>query len=417
MIFIVFVFAFLFLFDWYAFQGVRTLTAGWDNDTLKTLVHTVFWGMHVVLPIALAIGAFQMQKTHKMSTWAVMAGNTLITILITQLVFVLVLFGGDLLRLVSSTFHWLQTRSTESIEKQAFMPDRRKFVAQVALAVATVPFVSFVYGILKGKYDYTVHRYVLKFKDLPEQFHGFTITQISDVHSGSFDNPEAVQRGVDMIKAQNSDLFLFTGDLVNNDATEFEPYKAMFGAIKAPYGQFSILGNHDYGDYGPFPSPEAKRQNLEDLKRHQAEAGYRLLLDEHVNIEKDGAKIQLIGIQNWGHGFSQYGDFEKALSQVDSDSFKILMSHDPSHFEYQVKDHPQLIHLTLSGHTHGMQMGIEIPGIIKWSPSSFRYPRWAGIYEANGRTLNVNRGFGFLGFRGRVGIWPEITVIELQRES
>jgi predicted MPP superfamily phosphohydrolase len=417
MIFIVFVFAFLFLFDWYAFQGVRTLTAGWDNDTLKTLVHTVFWGMHIVLPIVLAFGAFQMQKTHKMSTWAVMAGNTLITILITQLVFVLVLFGGDLLRLVSSTFHWLQTRSTASIEKQAFMPDRRKFVAQVALAVATVPFVSFIYGILKGKYDYTVHRYLLKFKDLPEQFHGFTITQISDVHSGSFDNPSAVQRGVDMIKAQNSDLFLFTGDLVNNDATEFEPFKEMFGAIKAPYGQFSILGNHDYGDYGPFPSPEAKRQNLEDLKRHQAKAGYRLLLDEHVDIEKDGAKIQLIGIQNWGHGFSQYGDFEKALSQVDSDSFKILMSHDPSHFEYQVKDHPQFIHLTLSGHTHGMQMGIEIPGIIKWSPSSFRYPRWAGVYEANGRTLNVNRGFGFLGFRGRVGIWPEITVIELQRES
>ncbi|MDX2281020.1 MAG: metallophosphoesterase [Saprospiraceae bacterium] len=417
MIAILFVFAFLFLFDWYAFQGIRTLTSGWDNETLRLIVHTLFWGMHLVLPILLLYSAFQMQKAHKMSTLGVMAGNTLVTILIAQLVFVLVLFGADILRFCSGVFHWIQTRGTATLEKQPFMPERRKFVSQVALLTASVPFFSFVYGILKGKYDYTVHRYVLKFKDLPEAFHGFTITQISDVHAGSFDDPTPVQRGVDMIKAQKSDLFLFTGDLVNNEAVEFEPWKDMFGAIKAPYGQFSVLGNHDYGDYAPFPSPEAKRQNLEDLKRLQAEAGYRLLLDEHVDIEKDGQKIQLIGIQNWGHGFSQYGDFEKALSNVDPDTFKILLSHDPSHFEYQVKDHPQHIHLTLSGHTHGMQMGIEIPGFIRWSPSKFRYPRWAGIYEANGRTLNVNRGFGFLGFRGRVGIWPEITVIELQRES
>ncbi|MBU6339875.1 MAG: metallophosphoesterase [Bacteroidetes bacterium] len=401
---------FFFLFDWYVFSAIRTLTSGWESSWWRLGVHASFWTMHVVLIVLMMWGFDQMQKTHKMGAWGVMAGNAWITVMITQLVFLLIVMGGDLVRLAEGAVHWMRADA----QAGHFIPERRKFLVQMAALTASIPFAGFVYGILKGKYDYTVHRHFLKFKDLPEAFHGFKIVQVSDVHAGSFDDFEAVKRGVEMIKAEKGDLFVFTGDLVNNEAAEFEPWQELFGSIKAPYGQFSVLGNHDYGDYMPWPDAELKRQNLETLKQMQARAGYRLLLDEHADIEKDGARIQLIGIQNWGHGFSQYGDFEKALSNVAPDSFKILLSHDPSHFEYQVKDHPQLVHLTLSGHTHGMQMGIEIPG-FKWSPIKYRYPRWAGVYEANGRMLNVNRGFGFLGFRGRVGIWPEITVIELQR--
>jgi predicted MPP superfamily phosphohydrolase len=209
---------------------------------------------------------------------------------------------------------------------------------------------------------------------------------------------------------------VFTGDLVNNEATEFIPYVHLFNSIEAPLGKFSILGNHDYGDYWKWATKEEKEKNLDTLKELQQAAGFKLLLNESVKIEKNGAWIHLLGIENWGDGFAQYGDLEKTLAQVPDEDFKVLLSHDPSHFEYQIKKHPSNINLTLSGHTHGMQMGVEIPG-FRWSPVQYRYPRWAGIYRENERILHVNRGFGFLGFRGRVGIWPEITVIELQREA
>ena len=217
-----------------------------------------------------------------------------------------------------------------------------------------------------------------------------------------------------MIKSLNADLIVFTGDLVNTFASEFDPWVADFKTLKAPYGQFSILGNHDYGEYTQWETEEAKQQNFEAVKAHHAKIDFKLLLDESVKIEKNGQSLRLLGVENWGVGFGKRGNLEKALHQVNASDFKILLSHDPTHWENEVKMHPQHIHLTLSGHTHGMQMGIEIPG-FKWSPIQYRYPKWAGQYEEAGRNLYINRGFGVLGFRGRVGIWPEITEITLKK--
>jgi predicted MPP superfamily phosphohydrolase len=334
-----------------------------------------------------------------------------VTLLVTKIVFVGVLMGGDVLRVAEGAVKWIGGREEET----AFMPERRRIVSQLALGIAAIPFASFLYGITKGKYNYKVHRHTVYFKDLPDAFEGFTITQISDVHSGSFDDPDAVRRGVEMAQEQGSDLFVFTGDLVNNVATEFEPYEEMFRGITAPYGKYSILGNHDYGDYAQWDTIEDKHANMERLHRLHAGAGFRLLLNEYVEIEKDGEKIALLGVENWGKGFAQYGDLGKALQGIDPTAFKVLLSHDPTHWDEQVKKHDTPIHLTLAGHTHGMQMGVEIPGVIRWSPSQLRYKKWAGIYEEAGRILHINRGFGFLGFSGRVGIWPEITVLELKK--
>jgi len=271
------------------------------------------------------------------------------------------------------------------------------------------------YGMLKGKYDFRLHKQTLFFDDLPEAFDGFTITQISDIHSGSFDNTEAVQRGIDLAKAQKSDLFVFTGDLVNDAAYEIEPYLSHFSQLKAPYGQFSILGNHDYGDYIEWNSDAEKAANLEKLKQHHKTLGYRLLLDENLALEKDGQKISLIGVQNWGRGFIQIGDLDKALKGVPEDAFKILLSHDPTHWEEKVRFHPTTIHLTLAGHTHGAQFGVEAAG-LRWSPVQYRYLDWAGLANEKNRYLYVNRGFGFLAFSGRLGIWPEVTVITLRKK-
>ena len=270
--------------------------------------------------------------------------------------------------------------------------------------------------MFRGKYNFKVLSYKLEYDDLPEAFEGFKIAQISDIHSGSFDNPKKVQYGVDLVNAQDADVVFFTGDIVNNRAEEILPWIQTFKKINAKHGVYSILGNHDYGDYSPWESPEAKKKNMEDLKKAQKKMGWDLLLNESRFIEKQGQRIAILGVENWGSGgFKKAGDLNKALSNVAAEDFKILMSHDPSHWEAEVIPHPFNIHLTLSGHTHGMQFGIEIPGWIKWSPIKWRYKQWAGIYEKLNQRLNVNRGFGYLAYPGRVGIWPEVTVITLNR--
>ena len=282
--------------------------------------------------------------------------------------------------------------------------------------VAAFPLSGLLYGMFKGKYDYRVHRQTLHFTDLPEAFDGFTITQISDIHSGSFDNKAAVQRGIDLAKAQKSDLFVFTGDLVNNAAWEIEPYLADFGQLKAPYGQFSILGNHDYGDYIQWDSEAEKAANHDKLKEHHRTLGYSLMLNENATIEKNDQKIALIGVENWGKDFIKRGDLDEALKGVDKDAFKILLSHDPTHWEEKVRYHPTTVHLTLAGHTHGAQFGVETAG-FRWSPVQYKYLNWAGLINEKNRYLYVNRGFGFLAFSGRLGIWPEITVITLKKKK
>lgn len=313
---------------------------------------------------------------------------------------------------------WAAIMKLINPEQTAALPSRRKFISALALGLAALPFGALLYGMFQGKYRYKVLKYELSFEDLPEAFDGYKITQISDIHSGSFDNATKIQYGIDLINQQASDAIFFTGDMVNNKASEMEPWKEMFGSLHAADGKFSVLGNHDYGDYVAWNSEAEKEANLNRLKSIQKEMGFDLILNEHRYLEKDGQRLALVGVENWGQGgFKKAGDLNKAISGVGSEDFKILLSHDPSHWEFQVKDHPQHFHLTLSGHTHGMQFGIEIPGWIKWSPVKWRYTYWAGIYESMGQYINVNRGFGFLGYPGRVGIWPEITVITLKKAT
>jgi hypothetical protein len=404
----------IFSMNYYAFSGLSLLFDSVENSIFRKAVKTLFWIIPFASFLLALFGLMNMKANHGFGFWGAFGVNSLITIFVTHLTIILVIFGGDIFRWLSGLFFWTQSIGKPNLDGHTYIPERRKFIAQLALLVAAVPFASFVYGIVKGKYNYKLHKHIITFKDLPEAFDGFTITQISDIHSGSLEDREAVSLGIDLINEQQSDLFLFTGDLVNNDAEEFEPWKTMFSKIKAPFGQFSVLGNHDYGDYRDWPNVESKRKNHQDIINHHEAAGFKLLRDEHVEIEKNGQKIALIGVQNWGHGFIKMGDLDRALTGVETNTFKILMSHDPTHFEHVVKKHQKNIHLTLAGHTHGMQMGVEFPW-LKWSPIKYRYPRWAGLYQENGRYLHINRGFGFLGFGGRVGIWPEVTVIELRR--
>jgi len=295
-------------------------------------------------------------------------------------------------------------------------PPRSAWVSGLAVSIAAIMFFIVLFGLTRGRHFYRVRQETLSFPDLPAAFDGFTITQITDVHSGSFTNAAGVQKGLDLVNDQHSDVILFTGDLVNNRASEMDRWIPAFSGLKAPMGKFSVLGNHDYGDYIQWDTPEAKQANLTRLQQVHADIGFRLLLDEAVTLRKDGQSIVLLGVENWGKGgFHQYGDLKKATAAVADDAFKILMSHDPSHWEGVTLGHPQHIHLTLSGHTHGMQFGFELFG-FKWSPIKYVYKQWAGLYEQAGRFLYVNRGFGFLGLKGRIGMWPEIAVIRLKRQ-
>ena len=406
-----------FLLDWYVFNGLKTLVAGWKSLRLRRAVLWAYLTVSVSVTVLFATGVGSYRTARGMTPYHEWMLSLFIVFFITKIFFVAVLFLGDVGRLFYGIGRRVGGGTGSSATRQRtgpLVPGRRAFISQVATLVAAVPFSSFLYAMLKGKYDYRVHKETLYFDDLPAAFDGFTITQLSDIHSGSFDNTAAVQRGIDLAREQNSDLFVFTGDLVNNAAWEIEPYLSRFGSLKAPYGQFSILGNHDYGDYIEWGSKQEKADNLERLKAHHKTMGYRLLLDENVVIEKGGEKIALIGVQNWGKGFIQMGDLDKALQGVDKDTFKICLSHDPTHWEEKIRWHPANIHLTLAGHTHGAQFGVETDK-VRWSPVEYRYLDWAGLANEKDRFLYVNRGFGFLAFSGRLGIWPEITVITLKK--
>ncbi|PAW94890.1 phosphohydrolase [Mucilaginibacter sp. MD40] len=401
------------LMDWYVFNGLRTLTADWQSRVARLALPWGFLIISVGVTVVFLLGINSLNSARGMTPFHEWMLSLFLTFFVTKLVFCIVLSLGDLGRFIYGISHNI---SSERKPGEPYFPARRKFISEIAVLLAAIPFASFFYAMFRGKYDYKVHRQTIYYDELPEAFDGFTITQLSDIHSGSFDNVDAMQRGIDLAKAQKSDLFVFTGDLVNNAAWEIEQYIDRFSQIKAPFGQFSILGNHDYGDYIQWDSEQAKRDNLEKLKRHHAELGYRLLLDENVQLEKNGQKIALIGVQNWGRGFIQIGNLEKALQGVDDKAFKVLLSHDPTHWEDKVRYHKTDIHLTLSGHTHGAQFGVETAG-FRWSPVQYRYLDWAGLVKQNNRHLYVNRGFGFLAFSGRLGIWPEITVITLKKRQ
>ncbi|WP_370173870.1 metallophosphoesterase [Leeuwenhoekiella palythoae] len=394
---------FYILIDIYAFQAFRTFSKSvWLNSSYIL----VSLGVLAFLVYTLST----LDRSKGITTDEMYVFGWFLVFFVPKLLLVLFMFGEDLIRLIVGAF-------TALSGKESFhMPSRRKFVSAIALGVAAIPFASLIYGIYKGKYRYRVLSYQLEFDDLPEAFDGYTITQISDVHSGSFDNADKIAYGIDLINKQESDVILFTGDLVNNFASEMKNWTQHFSKLKAKDGVYSVLGNHDYGDYADWETQQAKAQNLEDLKTLQAQMGWKLLLNEHRWLEKDGERIALVGVENWGAGFKQAGDIDKAAAGLSANDFKVLMSHDPSYWSERLKTDPKHFQLTLSGHTHGMQFGIEIPGFIRWSPVQYRYENWAGIYKEGNRVLNVNRGFGYLGYPGRVGIWPEVTVIELKRK-
>lgn len=394
--------ALIIVFESYAFQAIKIVT--------KSRAIRYGW---LVVGLAVYSYFFYIIFTYDRSSgqtrqfqWA---AGLLLLVLLPKLIIVLFMLGEDIFRWIRKGISYVSSEDTKSLA------GRRKFISQLALGLASIPFASILYGIIKGKYNYKVLKYQLSFKDLPEAFDGFTITQITDIHSGSFDNHEKIAYGVDLINQQKSDLILFTGDIVNNFAKEMDEWIPLFSQLKAPMGKYSILGNHDYGDYAAWESPDDKAANFEAIKEIHPKIGFELLLNEHRYIEKDGQKIALIGVENWGKGFNKAGDLKKASNGVGKEEFKILMSHDPSHWEYKVKNDDFNYHLTLSGHTHGLQFGIEIPGFFRWSPSQYVYKQWAGLYKEFDRYINVNRGFGYHAFPGRVGIWPEITVIELKK--
>lgn len=336
--------------------------------------------------------------------------------LVAKMMVLIIMLIDDLRRLVTSLIAAIAFHNSPTSEGISQPIERSAFLKNAAIVVAGLTLGGFTLGI-RNRYNYRVRKIKLQFANLPAAFKGMKIVQISDIHTGSFDNHAAVAHGIERVMDQNADIILFTGDLVNNVSTEVdEKYHEIFSRLKAPMGVYSTLGNHDYGDYVQWPTPEAKIANLDTLKQIHASMGWKLMMNEHIVFERGTDKIALVGIENWGAkaNFPKYGDMGRAYAGLKEKNvpFKILMSHDPSHWEAQVRKEYKDVDLTLSGHTHGMQFGIDSK-IFKWSPVQYIYKQWAGIYKEDNQFLYVNRGFGFLGYPGRLGILPEITVIEL----
>lgn len=401
---LIILFVIIAIVELYSFQVIKTVTKS-------------KWILIVYAVISVAAIVFITYELMKFDRSVGQTKITLITlgllllVLLPKLVLTFVLLLEDVTRILIGTVTHFMGHNSDS-----FLPERRKFVSQVAIGLAAVPFLSLIYGMTIGKYNYKVIRQTLFFPDLPDAFDGFKITQISDIHSGSFDDENKIRYAIDLINEQESDLLLFTGDIVNAKADEMHPWIDIFKGIKKhEYGKYSVLGNHDYGAYLDWKSEKAKAENFVAIKDLHHQIDFKLMLNENVKIKKGKDEIALIGLENWGKHFGEFGDIDKASENVTATDFKILMSHDPSHWEYIVKQHPKNIQLTLSGHTHGMQFGIEIPGYFKWSLAKYIYKQWAGLYEEFGRYVYVNRGFGFHAYPGRVGIMPEITVFELKK--
>lgn len=399
------------LLDLYVFQALKTVTQN-TSDRTRLWINGIYWtisGLTIVLLLCFPyIQTLQSSKFFRNYIFAILVG-LFIAKLIASLFFII----DDLRRIIM----WMMSKIAPSAG--AHFVDggdkigRSTFLSWLGLGAGTALFGSLLYGF-SNKYNYQLKKVQLNYSNLPNDFKGFKIIHISDIHSGSFQDKQAVQKGIDIINQQEPDLILFTGDLVNDRHDEMIEYIDVFKQLQAKHGVFSVLGNHDYGDYVMWPSKEAKAENLEKLKAIHGKMGWRLLMNEHVAIEKNGIAFALLGIENWGAKgrFPKYGVMSAAYAGTEKYPFKILLSHDPSHWDAQVRKEYSDIDLMLSGHTHGMQFGLENP-YFKWSPVQWMYKQWAGLYEEGNQKLYVNRGFGFIGYPGRVGILPEITLIEL----
>ena len=390
-------------FNWYSSLAVKTITKNsWIYYSYLLI------NLMIILNFVSQIALKNFSSYFFYSLGLVMVSTAF------QISVIVFLFIEDFIRLPI----WVYRIFNNGIETSlSYIPSRRLFISQLSILLASIPASALFLGMLRGKYNYKVIKHQLSFSRLPKDFNGFKIVHISDFHCGSFDNKEKLTYGIDLINKQNPDIVLFTGDMVNNIANEILPWKELISSLDAPHGKYAVLGNHDYGDYTTWDSDEDKVNNLKKLIALQKEMGFTVLTNAFEKIKINQSTIDLVGVENWGSGFKQKGDLDKALLNTNPNDFKILLSHDPTHWKEKVLTHNQHIDLTLSGHTHGMQFGIEIPGIFKWSPAKYRYKHWAGIYQELGQIINVNRGFGFLAYPGRVGIYPEITLITLQNNE
>ena len=401
----------LLIVEFYAFQAVKQITR-------HRFFRLLYWICSVLIVAYIAYGFSRFDRSSGQNHQSMLAAAMVILFYLPKVIITLLLLMEDVVRVIRGVVQYL--KRTKTAEKRAFLPSRRKFITQIAFGIAAIPFISVLHGITIGRYKFQVYKHVLTFEDLPDAFDGFTITQLSDIHSGSFDNREKLEYAIDLVNQQQSDLLLFTGDLVNSLAGEMTPWMDVFQKIERhPFGNYSILGNHDYGEYIQWDTDEERERNFKAICDLSPALGFQLLRNEHVRLKKGEDSLVIVGVENWGARahFMKYGDLDQSTIGVEPSDFKVLMSHDPSHWEAKILEHPMNFQLTLAGHTHGSQFGIEIPGFIKWSPIQYVYKQWAGLYEKMGKMIHVNRGFGYHAYQGRTGIWPEITVLELRKKK
>ncbi len=409
---VLFFISFMLALDFYFYQAVKTVSQT-VSPKAKIIIATIYWAITVLAVVGFLVFVFTEPQVLGKKTRSYLFA-TVVGLFLAKLTAMIFFLTDDLRRGIQWVAGKLLFNNTEVDKMSGEGISRSVFLSWLGIAAGGTLFSSLVYGF-GNKYNYDIKRLQLSYENLPAAFKGLKIVHISDIHSGSLLDKKAVEAGVNRILAEKPDMVLFTGDLVNDQATEMDGLKDVFAKLKAPMGVFSTLGNHDYGDYVQWPiNGVSKDQNLENLKKVHADMGWRLLMNEHVVLEREEQKIAVIGIENWSAKgrFPKHGKMLEAHAGAAEYPFKILLSHDPSHWEAEVKTLYKDVDLMLSGHTHGMQFGVEIPG-FKWSPVQYMYKQWAGLYEGDGQKLYVNRGFGFIGYPGRVGVLPEITVIEL----
>jgi predicted MPP superfamily phosphohydrolase len=404
---------FILLVDLYSWQGVRTLLGKVSPGILK-FAKTIHYGSGILLCVLFLASIF-ITTLQTQGSFRTYVSATIVIIYLSKFILCLFLAIDDLRRLIK----WLFRKSTSSkkdIPVTGTPISRAKFLSATGALAGGIPLIMLTKGIFKGAYDYKIHRVPLYLKNLPFAFEGLKVAQLSDIHSGSLFDKDSVHKGIQMLNNEKADLVFFTGDLVNNRTDEAYELMDHFSQVKAPMGVFSIFGNHDYGDYMTWPDENAKKKNLSDLVTVHKDMGWNLMRNTHVMLEKGSERIALVGVENWGDRgrFQKFGDLDMAMDKMPDAKVKLLLSHDPSHFDAIVSKEYKDIAATFSGHTHGFQFGIE-NSFIKWSPSQYIYPHWAGLYKEGEQQLYVNRGYGFLGYPGRVGILPEITIFELRR--
>ena len=394
----IFLILFVVFIDYYSYQSIKNIT---KNRIVKY--------SYFIISFLIVFYFFYKYKIQAEGSYRTLALGLLISFYSPKLILIIINFSEDFFRLTLALINRI-FRFNKSIE----LPSRRKFISKLGLGLASLPFFSLNFGMIWGKNNVKVLKYTLFFDDLPSSFDGYQLTQISDIHAGNITSLDNLEHTIKLINSQNSDVIFFTGDLVNNDAVELTPWINTLSKLKSKDGIYSILGNHDYGDYRSWPSENEKIDNFNKIKQYQKDIGFELLTNDSKYIKRGIHKLAIVGVENWGNDFRKYGDLSKASEKIQSKDFKILLSHDPTHWQKKVLIDNTNYQLTLSGHTHGGQFGIEIPGHVKWSPVSWRYKYWAGIYKEKNKYLNVNRGLGTTAVPGRLGVWPEITVITLK---